>query len=251
MTFSGPPTYPPLPGGRPSGAAAPVRPRRSGTAWWGALGGAALIATVVIGLTVAGVVKWGSPTPAGGTATGSASTVVTSTAPATGPPVQMPDRAGPYVTLQQATATFTAATKPSGTLDAAESSERLTAEAVGEAYRGAAVGVRSYATADLLNTASAFAVRAPSPLLEALPAQDAELLGLGAPVQEVIAEGDVRCLVNNGYVAVGKVPDPDDVRVLQCQRTGQDLTVVIFPSGDLTATQVAGAVDGIWAAASR
>lgn len=210
--------------------------------WWAGIAGAGLVGLAVAVLTLTGVITWGASTAAGTTGgTGAAGDTRA---------VSMPDRAGSLLTLQDATAGRGGTTKPSSALDYAASVERLTADAVGRAYGGAPVGVRSYATDDLISTAVAFAVRAPSPQLEVLPAQDAELLGLGAPTREVVTEGDVRCLVDNGTVTAGNKPDPDDIRVEQCQRTGSALTVVVFPSGELTSAQVAAAVDDIWRSAS-
>lgn len=161
-------------------------------------------------------------------------------------PLTLPDRAGPYVTLTQAATGFPNATRAGGLLETTATSERLTSEQVRLAYGGADVTALTYSMRNLEDPALAYAVRAPSPLLVAVPAQDPDVLGVGAPINEVVTFGDVRCLVDNGVVPAGKDPDPAEVRVQQCQRTGPGLTVVILPTGQPTPAQVASAVDGIW-----
>jgi hypothetical protein len=229
--------------------ASPPHRRGGAGVWWGVLGGAGLVVLAVAVLSLTGVITWGFSVTAG-TAGAPAAGSHTSGPAVDARPVDMPDRAGSYVTLQEATSAVGNSTRPTALQDYATSVERLTAEAVGRSYGGAPVGVRSYATDDLLNTATAVAVRAPSPLLEVVPAQDADLLGLGAPIREIVTEGDVRCLVNNGTVTVGNKPDPANIHVEQCQRTGPTLTVLVYPSGELTSAQVAAATDDIWRSVS-
>jgi len=45
-------------------------------------------------------------------------------------------------------------------------------------------------------------------------------------------------------------PDPANIHVEQCQRTGPTLTVLVYPSGELTSAQVAAATDDIWRSVS-
>ena len=225
-------------------------PRRGGAGvWWGVLGGAGLLVLAVAVLSLTGVITWRFSVTAG----------------AAGHRRPGPPRAGPrstpgrwtcptgparYVTLQDATSAVGSSTGPTALLDYATSVERLTAEAVGRSYGGAPVGVRSYATDDLLNTATAVAVRAPSPLLEGGAGPGCRPARSGRADPGDRHGGRRSLLVNNGTVTVGNKPDPANIHVELCQRTGPTLTVLVYPSGELTSAQVAAATDDIWRSVS-
>jgi len=100
------------------------------------------------------------------------------------------------------------------------------------AYGGAGVGVRSYADADLHSLPTVIAVRAPAGGLTVGPDPDPADVGMGAPRQQVITEGDVQCLIINvEVVPKDKQPDPDRQATSICRRSDANFTVDVIGSG--------------------
>ncbi len=160
-------------------------------------------------------------------------------------PVELPDEAGGLVLLNDAIEDFDgdvseeAVARWERTLERAES-------IVGEAYGGAAVDVQDYATAELDARLTVVAVRAPSgPVLSSQFTEPGDL-GLAAPTEEVIALGEVECLVGRPPVREG-----DDVASVEtfaeyCQRSDAELTVRAFSGGQNDVVVVAAAVEAGW-----
>jgi hypothetical protein len=120
-----------------------------------------------------------------------------------------------------------------------------TAEHWSDAYDGAAAAVAAYSDEEGMEFVQLVAVAAPSPGLVA-PGDDAELLGLELPRQELRTFDEVECLLENRPVGEGQELPDDATRVLRCQRTSDDLTVVADSvSGDQAhdPAAVAGIVD--------
>jgi hypothetical protein len=165
--------------------------------------------------------------------------------------LEAPATLGGYQTLETASAAV------DGDSDAAARlAERTTAwnartaEAVSQAYGGAAAFAATYANEGLDIIVPLIAVRASSPRPFA-PYTDAETLGLARSPQEVRTFGEVSCVVQNRATPAGQEPDADATLATTCVRTGDDLTVqVLYPGPDL-GTQpeaVARLVDEAWAA---
>jgi hypothetical protein len=122
-----------------------------------------------------------------------------------------------------------------------------TADALRDAYGGAATDVETYSSDDLATSASIAVVRAHSPELVpplVVPATD---LGLAVPIDDVETIGNVECLVRNPPTPEGQEVDRDQIAIQVCQRTDGDLTVrAIGIVGDLTADDVADLVEAAW-----
>ena len=122
-----------------------------------------------------------------------------------------------------------------------------TAEALRDAYRGAATDVGTYSGDDLDSRASIAVIRAESPELVPPLVVAASDLGLAVPVDDVETIGNVECLVRNPPTAEGQEVDVEQIAIQVCQRTGDDLTVrAIGVVGDLSTDDVAELVDATW-----
>lgn len=104
----------------------------------------------------------------------------------------------------------------------ARSVERLSA-----AHEGAAAAVERYADEGYETQFSLMVVRnrAPDPLF--VPFVDAADLRLARPPVELVEVGEVSCEVRNDPTIEGSEPSPDSVHVVQCQRSGPQLTVIV------------------------
>ena len=90
----------------------------------------------------------------------------------------------------------------------------------------------SFADGELNNYVDATAVRRRSPGLFLQTVVDPAYLGLAENRENVASSGEVDCLtVTDMPRKAGSVPDPSRRRVVQCQRTGPNLTVSIRPYG--------------------
>jgi hypothetical protein len=138
----------------------------------------------------------------------------------------------------------------SGHPDQAESAERVneaTADALRDAYGGAATDVETYSSDELDTSASIAVIRARSPELVPPLVVSAGDLGLAVPIDDVETIGDVECLIRNPPTPEGQEVDVEQIVVQLCQRTGEDLTVrAVGIVGDLSADDVAALVDAAW-----
>ncbi|WP_371580555.1 hypothetical protein [Streptomyces sp. NBC_01314] len=124
-----------------------------------------------------------------------------------------------------------------------ESGERLS-----EAYGGAAAVVQTYSDSSLESFFQLAAVRGPTPR-PYVPYEDAKVLGLERPTNELVTFGKVDCVVHNLPTNAGDEPDSDSVSTVSCQRGDADLTVLVRNStGDVAhePSQVARLVDEAW-----
>lgn len=136
-----------------------------------------------------------------------------------------------------------------GSLNLFKDSNPQSAKNLSAAYGGAAVVVESYADVDLANFLTLEAVRARSPL-PYVPYVDARDLGLAKPEQEIVAFGDVECLVVNEPAVAASQPDTSTATAVTCERTSAHLTVRLrFSGGGDVAhspAQAAALVDTAW-----
>jgi hypothetical protein len=134
--------------------------------------------------------------------------------------------------------------------DAAARDERTqdaTAEALRDAYGGAAAAVQAYGSEDLERMVTILVVRAESPELLPPMVVAPEDMGLEVPINEVESIGNVECLIRNPPTAEGGEVDPEQVVIEVCQRTDSDLTVRAFErTGEMTAAELADFVDAAW-----
>jgi hypothetical protein len=122
-----------------------------------------------------------------------------------------------------------------------------TADALRDAYGGAATDVETYSSDELDTSASIAVIRAPSPELVPPLVVSADDLGLAVPIDDVETIGDVECLIRNPPTPEGQDVDVEQIAVQLCQRTGEDLTVrAVGVVGDLGANEVADLVDAAW-----
>lgn len=137
-----------------------------------------------------------------------------------------------------------------GQTDAAERDERTqdaTADALRDAYGGAAAAVQAYGSDDLETMVTILVVRAESPELLPPMVIAPEDMGLEVPISEVESVGNVECLIRNPPTAEGGEVDPEQVVIEVCQRTDSDLTVRAFDrTGQMTAAELAEFVDAAW-----
>jgi len=118
-------------------------------------------------------------------------------------------------------------------LNSSQKVQQQTRDNWSAAYDGASVNVARYIDEELLDSLVVIAIAAPSPGLAA-PGYDLELTRLELPALQTRTYGDVDCLVTNQSVPEGQEIPPDATRVTRCQRSDDDLTVVIESvSGDL------------------
>lgn len=126
--------------------------------------------------------------------------------------------------------------------------DRRTAASLSRAYGGVPAAAQLYSDKGLENMFLLLAVRAPSPRLFT-PYQDPGYLGLARPQNEVRTIGDVDCLVFNDPTPRGKTPPADSVHVVECRRSGRQLTVsIVHVTGDLASAPATAAqlVDAGW-----
>jgi len=208
----------------------------------------ALLSGAVLAIT--GVISFGSRS---GTTDNAATTTGTSTntVPGDQQPIEMPATLAGFIDQGKAIQDVNAGAGQDR-IAHLDQINQLTTTAMKESFGDVGVGVRSYATPGLESFGTGIAVRAPAPLLEVLPAQDADYLGLAAPPQEITVVGEVRCLVTNPVTAKGQQVDPAGIKPVQCQRTGPALTIIFYPSGDVTVQDAAAAAaaGALWDAAS-
>lgn len=139
----------------------------------------------------------------------------------------------------------------------ATTEDAATAAALSLAYGGPAAAARSYADPDLLTFVNATAVRAESPRLFLPRVTDPADAGLAVNRENISTDGSVDCYtVRTQVTTAGGTPDPAQIAVSLCQRTGDGLTVRIYPSGgadpedpDRVATAVA-MTNELWDAVS-
>jgi hypothetical protein len=134
-------------------------------------------------------------------------------------------------------------------LDRIQSWDRQSAQRLSQSYGGAAAQVQSYSDGQLESRFSLQIVRAAAPYPPFVPYQDAQVLGVARPPQEVLTFGPVACVVQNQPTVGGQSPPPDSVQILLCLRTGPALTVQIGPvTGDLghRPSEVADLVNEAW-----
>jgi hypothetical protein len=140
--------------------------------------------------------------------------------------------------------------RESGHPDQAETAEQVneaTADALRDAYGGAATDVETYSSDDLDTSASIAVVRAHSPELVPPLVVSAADVGLAVPIDDVETIGNVECLVRNPPTPEGQEVDVDQIAIQVCQRTGTDFTVrAIGIVGDLTVDDVGQLVDAAW-----
>jgi hypothetical protein len=138
----------------------------------------------------------------------------------------------------------------SGHPDQAESAEQVnvaTADALRDAYGGAATDVETYSADELDTGASIAVIRAASPELVPPLVVSANDLGLAVPIDDVEVIGDVECLIRNPPTPEGQEVDVEQIVVQLCQRTGEDLTMrAVGVVGGLGADDVAELVDAAW-----
>jgi hypothetical protein len=132
----------------------------------------------------------------------------------------------------------------------AEQFYQYNSEQLSRAYDGAEAVTRRYglllnADATLLVTA----VRADSGPPLPVSFDDPERLHLSAPLNEVVEDGDVACLVTRQRPPVAG-SDPTDEELapdsVLCQRTGDDLTVRVFGSGQPNLDDLVDATNDVW-----
>jgi hypothetical protein len=73
------------------------------------------------------------------------------------------------------------------------------------------------------------------------------------PFNQLLQFGQVTCAVQKPFTAIGHKPDPEQVTVRYCQRTGPGLTVQLQPGNNELwhqPAQVAALVDKAWSAFS-
>lgn len=107
-----------------------------------------------------------------------------------------------------------------------------TSQQYSTAYHGAGVGVRTFADADLMLLPTVIAVRAPAGGLTVGPDPDPADLGMGAPRQQVVMDGNVQCLiVNIEMVTKGKQIEPDKQITSICRLSDATMTVDVVGNG--------------------
>ncbi|RIJ70656.1 hypothetical protein D1871_17650 [Nakamurella silvestris] len=149
-------------------------------------------------------------------------------------PVALPEELGGSV-LQSAAIAGLDQSQPGQGTEMVEREARVnatTAAALAKAYGGAGAAVQTYTDADLMNSITAVAVRAPSPRLFLSRVTDPADLRLAVNRENIRTDGEVDCYtVQVKATVVGTVPDPADTAVDHCQRTGEHLTVRIYLGG--------------------
>ncbi|MEU4248318.1 hypothetical protein AB0F15_13000 [Amycolatopsis sp. NPDC026612] len=129
-----------------------------------------------------------------------------------------------------------------------EKTDRETAARVSAAYGGAGAIAQQYQDSGLQRAVQLVAVRASSPELVA-PYEDTEALGLAAPSTELVRVGAVQCLRHNPSTPAGSTPDPEQIVVTNCQRTGPGLTVTLrslSSEGNRDPRELAAIVEQAW-----
>ena len=127
-----------------------------------------------------------------------------------------------------------------------ERSEANGTEVVSEAHDGAAAVVGEYTDTEFESMVTLVAVRAPSRALMSYLFTEPEDLGLAVAMEEVIDAGAVECLVRNPPIFEDQDIDTGDRVALLCQRTDENLTVQLVPSGQSDVAAMAGIVDDAW-----
>jgi hypothetical protein len=139
--------------------------------------------------------------------------------------------------------------KGKANLDRIQSWDRQSSKRLSESFGGADARIQSYADAKLESQFSLQIVRASAPFPPFVAYQDAQVLGLARPLQEVLRYGQVACVVQNDATVAGQSPGPDAVHVLSCLRTGPGLTVQVGSVGGPVARrpeEVAALLDEAW-----
>ncbi|MDH6126489.1 hypothetical protein [Kitasatospora sp. GP82] len=131
--------------------------------------------------------------------------------------------------------------------------EEHSTRSLSEAYGGAPAVVQGFADAGVEQMFTLAAVRAASPR-PYVPFEDAALLGLAVPTDQLLTIGNVDCVLYNQPTPAGQQPKPETVVVNYCQRAGAGLTVQIRQVGGDDLRQhpdrVAALVDQAWSAVS-
>jgi hypothetical protein len=117
---------------------------------------------------------------------------------------------------------------------AAQDAVQAAADNLSQAYDGATAEGSEYVGDDFNQMVRVLAVAAPSPGLWTVDSDvEAAREGLGHP-QEWVEESDgAQCLARTtSPVQEGSELDPEDVVVVRCQQSGDDLTVTLLPGGE-------------------
>jgi hypothetical protein len=165
----------------------------------------------------------------------------------TGGSITAPARLGAY--MQVSDIDLYRSDKGRANLERIQSWDRQSSKRLSEAFGGADARIQSYADAQLESQFSLQIVRASAPFPPFVPYQDAKVLGLARPQQEVVRHGQVACVVQNDVTVSGQSPAPDAVHVLTCMRTAPGLTVQVGSVGGPVARrpeEVAALVDEAW-----
>jgi hypothetical protein len=110
--------------------------------------------------------------------------------------------------------------------------ESVSAKNLSAAYGGAGAVLRQYSDDGFMNDFTLEAVRAESPK-PFTPYIDPASLGLVKPDQDVETFGQVNCLVHYQPVNQGQQVQPEQIKVMTCERTSAHLTVrLLFGAGD-------------------
>jgi hypothetical protein len=117
-------------------------------------------------------------------------------------------------------------------------------ERVSDAYDGADAVTRLYGReSDAPLVVTAVEAESGPPLPTGF--DDPEALGLSAPLNELVDDGDVTCLVTRNAEPADGDDDPAPVAVL-CQRTHGDLTVRVLGTQEPDLDEVVDATDEVW-----